>query len=686
MATYYVADFEATIHHNVSVDDISENRQAYPTRVWLAGLENIHDPADQTITYSISEFIEDLFKRESATVLMHNLKGYDSRFILQYLVEQGYYHQHREEEFAGWKTILGNRNSFTIYHAPGKVYNFYDSLNLVNGTIKTLGDMTGVVSKGEETPLVEHGTSLEQTLKADGTPWSWPEAIDYLKGDLGVLAEVCRQLNIPAALNAGIRTQATLAYCSVFTEDGNPVPPYDPDADFRALNICKDSARVTGVKKAPNPPSANTNPKTDFDPSNPRLKYQRNTKEMTELSNKMSRASYRGGVAVANPQHANKWLGKYTTIDVNSMYPYIYSTKPLPKYFQGIKTYKRNVEIHELKELADKFSIIKFKYLKATIKGDYIPTIKPRTDEEETKLFYNPDGRGAVNAIYSNTIDYPITLTSVDLNYLLDFYTIEEAHIQVAYIYARSNQLEELFNTHCQRWMVAKEQASIDHANGVPGANARRYYAKLMLNSPYGKLGQYIKQYPVERYCLTENGYSEQEAPSKTGGKKSADIVTAAFITAYGRDMLGRAVNTIGYSNVYYTDTDSITLKGHWDAGQLASAGLTIHPNQLGAWAIEDTGDDCKFIAPKTYAKERNGTIKYTMAGYANKDTIIPKDQFNAGMTITDKRTIRAHGGTLIATIQKTIADDRKIQFKERKQIKAHARQLAREIAKKYAA
>lgn len=686
MAKYYVADFEATIHPNVTTEQISANRKAYPTEVWLAGLENIYDPNDRAITYSIGEFLEDLFTRDSATVFMHNLQGYDARFIIQHLIEKmGYRHLQANQLFTGWKTLLGDRNSFTIYHSDGHVYNFYDSLNLVKGTIKTLGEMTGVVSKGEETPLVEHGKSLEETPKADGTLWTWAEAVEYLDGDLGVLAEVCRQLELPAMMDAGIRTQATLAYTSVFTPGGNPVPPYTPEREFRALNTCKGSSKGSGVKKAPTPRADYIDPLEDFDPDKLRLEHMNNSKKLIELSNHVSRDSYRGGVALANPAHANKWLGEFTTLDVNSMYPYTYSTMALPRYFQGVaKGYKGIVTIEQLRELAEGFTIIKFKYLRARIKGDYMPTIKPRTDAAETKLLYNPDGKGAVNAVYSEEIDYPITLTSIDVRYLLDFYEIEEAEILGAYTYARSGKLEEAFRNHCARWTKAKEQASIDLANGVPGAKARRYYAKLMLNAPYGKLGQYIRQYPTESYQMTSEGYSEQEAPSRTGGRESADVVTASFITAYGRDMLARAVNRIGYSKVYYVDTDSITLQGHWEAEELEALGLRIHDTELGAWAIEDRGDACKFIAPKTYAKEKNGKVKYTMAGYANNDSFIPKEDFNAGMTITDKRSIRADGGTLIATVDKTIADDRKIQQNTRKKMHSESRRMARELSKKY--
>lgn len=686
MANYYAADFEATTHPNATTEEISANRKAYPTEVWLAGLENIYNPSDRAITYSIGDFLAELFKRESATVFMHNLQGYDARFIIQHLIEKlGYRHLQANQLFTGWKTLLGNRNSFTIYHSEGHVYNFYDSLNLVKGTIKTLGEMTGTVSKSDETPLVEHGSTLEETPKADGTLWTWPEAVTYLDGDLGVLAEVCRQLDLPACMDAGIRTQASLAYSSVFAQDGNPVPPYNPEREFRALNVCKGSSKATGVKKAPTPRAEYINPLEDFDPDKPRLKHITNSKKLTELSNHVSRDSYRGGVALANPAHANKWLEEFTTLDVNSMYPYIYSTKPLPRYFQGTaKGYKGLLTIKQLSELAEGFTIIKFKYLRARIKGDYMPAIKPRTDAAETKLFYNSDGKGAVNAVYSEEIDYPITLTSIDLRYLLDFYQIEEAEIQGAYIYARSGKLEEAFRNHCARWAKTKEQASIDLAAGLPGAKARRYYAKVMLNAPYGKLGQYIKPYPTECYTMTEDGYSELEGLSRIGGRESADVVTASFITAYGRDMLARAVNRIGYSKVYYVDTDSMTLQGHWETEELEALGLRVHDAELGAWAIEDKGDACKFIAPKTYAKEKNGQVQYTMAGYANRDSVIPKEDFNAGMTITDKRAIRADGGTLIAQIEKTIADDRKIQFKTRKKIQAETRQIARELSKKY--
>lgn len=723
---FYSADFEATVHPGITSAMVKNNPSAYPTEVWLAGLQNV-DTGEQTLTYSIHEFLTDLFERDSATIMFHNLKNYDSRFILQTLIERwGFTHHRMSSEFPGWKVIVGTREDFTVWHSPGHVFNFYDSRKILGGSIRSLGEMTGAVSKGEETPLVVHGTSLEQTKKKDGSFWNWEQAEEYMRGDIGVLAKAMQMMGVPECFEQGIKTQATLAYRTVFEPYESLGYEQKRTSDFRASKYMKKSSEITGIKRLPFP--TNQAPRHADEAG---ISHSKAQKDLIALANKGVRNSYRGGVAMPNIDYRNRWLCtceeqhsdesftecknpmKFTTIDVNSLYPYIYSTKPLPRYFKKMHRYDRKENAAEkLSWMGEGFKVVIFERLKASCKQGYLPTIKPRTDDETTRNIYYENG-ASLNGSYSRDIDFPIALTSVDVAYLNEFYDVEIAQVKRVYEYERSPEFESSFASHAHKWGAIKEKASmeisqakIDYAQGliskeeaqsrIGKATADKSYAKLQLNSPYGKLGQLPRSYPTQAFYVDEEGiYREEEGLAEIGGNMSADAVTASFITAYGRDILGRTVNKIGMDRTLYYDTDSITLKGMWNTEDLQSVGVEVDDSKMGAWAIENTGDWCKFLAPKTYMKriwheartdKVTGEIipgyyqwHATMAGFSRSDSVKPED-FHDGMDVYDKRSIQAYGGTLIVEHKMKIQGSETAEFLSRDR----RREIAQAIAMQF--
>lgn len=142
----------------------------------------------------------------------------------------------------------------------------------------------------------------------------------------------------------------------------------------------------------------------------------------------------------------------------------------------------------------------------------------------------------------------------------------------------------------------------------LSGDKALRLFAKLLLNSGYGKFGQnpdnfmdyLISRDPGEEPFLEEEGYQlDCEFPdfdlwarkSDVGERALFDVSIAASITSASRAIL---MNGLRQSiDPIYCDTDSIICRGF--------SGRT-HATELGAWKLEKTGRNLAVAGKKLYA------------------------------------------------------------------------------------
>jgi hypothetical protein len=129
--------------------------------------------------------------------------------------------------------------------------------------------------------------------------------------------------------------------------------------------------------------------------------------------------------------------------------------------------------------------------------------------------------------------------------------------------------------------------------------------AKYMQNSLYGKFGSRRERLRViPSHCLTDEDY-ECLIPYDDEGlwyvKKEIDEEMrckpewSAFITAHARLRLLQAVYSIGPENVYYGDTDSITVRSG------SAKGIDVG-NEYGQWKLEKEWAEFRPIAPKVYS------------------------------------------------------------------------------------
>ena len=140
----------------------------------------------------------------------------------------------------------------------------------------------------------------------------------------------------------------------------------------------------------------------------------------------------------------------------------------------------------------------------------------------------------------------------------------------------------------------------------------KEFYAKLMLNSLYGKFATGL--IVQEKIPYVENGevhYKLGEKEQKAG----VYLPMGAFITAYARDKTIRtsqaiktySINKYGEDLYYYSDTDSIhTGLPIEELKQFCE----IDDVELGKWKHESHFTKARFVRQKTYLEEIDGEMK----------------------------------------------------------------------------
>jgi hypothetical protein len=167
-------------------------------------------------------------------------------------------------------------------------------------------------------------------------------------------------------------------------------------------------------------------------------------------------------------------------------------------------------------------------------------------------------------------------------------------------------------------------QGYINHFEKVKSESkgAKRNFAKLCLNSLYGKFGMRRERktfMPIEE----KDNYSEgeyRECKHKTLGKfievetySNAEYIQphlSAYVTAHARILLhNQMIEQLGLGDVAYCDTDSIVCEKELSEDK-------IDENEFGKWALENELVAGLFIQPKLYfEKSKNGDVTKKIKG-----------------------------------------------------------------------
>lgn len=291
----------------------------------------------------------------------------------------------------------------------------------------------------------------------------------------------------------------------------------------------------------------------------------------------LERLSYKGGRTEAC--FIGKWKGKVYKLDINSMYPFVMRKHEYPTKLVKVLPY---ASVSQLKRIMEKYLVI------ARMK---VKVYKPVVGVKRTKLIFPI---GVFEDVFTSP-EIELIMRYGEILQVKEVAIYEKAPIFVEYV--------DYFYDLRQRF---KQE----------GNEVMQYFAKIFMNSLYGKFGQRneyfrkIGEYPKEeyvaiRYYDADNkkwgyyriiGNKIEEKDGYVEGENSF-VAIASFVTAYARCYLWELIEKAGEENVLYMDTDSlfVTEKGFENLKDF------IHDKELGKLKVEGVTDDLEIWGAKNY-------------------------------------------------------------------------------------
>lgn len=179
------------------------------------------------------------------------------------------------------------------------------------------------------------------------------------------------------------------------------------------------------------------------------------------------RQSYKGGFTYLNPIYREKDVFGITVLDVNSLYPSVMYEKQLP--FGEPLFFNGKYEEDKVYNLYIQMITCSFE-----IKENKIPTIQ---------LKHNMNFRANEYLETSNNEIVCLVLTNIDLKLFLEHYNVKDLKYHCGW---KFKSLQGIFTPYIDKWITRKNEATIS------GNKAQRTLAKLMLNSLYRKICNFI--------------------------------------------------------------------------------------------------------------------------------------------------------------------------------------------------
>ena len=171
-----------------------------------------------------------------------------------------------------------------------------------------------------------------------------------------------------------------------------------------------------------------------------------------------------------------------------------------------------------------------------------------------------------------------------------------------------------LYYSYVDKWFHVKQTAT----------GERKQMAKLLLNSLVGKFGASLYR-PMLHPKPSVDGGVDFTVEQPESSNSLAWLPTAAYVNAYGRRVLSRAMNA-NADRVVYADTDGMILNG-----LDAPAGIETDDKKLGAWKNDHTYTKLRILGNRKYCGvERDGTTVMRLSG-VHRAAPIPYESFTAG-------------------------------------------------------
>ena len=297
-------------------------------------------------------------------------------------------------------------------------------------------------------------------------------------------------------------------------------------------------------------------------------------------------------------------VGNWKVYDVNSMYPSVMRDfdHPMGKHYRVLLS---NITLDADNWIAGYPGEMYF----CEVSGINFGALPIRDDEN------------AFEGLNFNVEVGTFTTTSHELRAAIELGKFEVVEIHSAMLPRKTQRFAEFVDTYAAEKALAKKTKD----------KTSEIFAKLILNSAYGKFGQNPDKFKEWRFeqrnerggCsniseLMQSGWQlEQGAKEWTVWSKPAvafqyfDVAIAASVTSAARSVLLRAVAKS--TRPIYCDTDSIICE--------KLAGVEIHASRLGAWKLEAIGDRVAIAGKKLYALFRDAWTDKAAVKWASKGT-----------------------------------------------------------------
>lgn len=339
--------------------------------------------------------------------------------------------------------------------------------------------------------------------------------------------------------------------------------------------------------------------------------------EETERINNIVRTSYRGGITMVNKLYQGKIIENCRDYDVNSLYPSV-MYNDMPKGLGEI--YHNESKIPHNKTM--RLYTIHINHAKI-MKG-YIPFI--------------PTTKGFA---FKDSYSYPYELDNINITLWWDEFILFKTYYEIEYTLINIVAwlpIKNLFKSYLDKFRKMKEEA--------PNPSPQRQFAKIAMNSVYGKFAQNKVRISKEPF-ITKEGVSF--TPYETKGK-SYDMKIASKITSDARCVLIRALQK-DPKRFIYCDTDSIYIKGDYDYD------IPQDDKELGKWKYEYSYYKFKCLKAKCYIAtikggKDDGKIHSAVAGLPKEiqETMLNFNNFQNELQLEDvkKQHKRVNGGIII--------------------------------------
>lgn len=479
------------------------------TRVWLWGLALVED-SDNSFEWgtTMESFLERISEHNSNTYF-HNLK-FDGWFIVDYLLKNGYtYYDGKSAQpkrtFKALISDMGQWYSVTVAWENGHTTEFRDSAKKLPMSVKRIAESFGLDEAKGELDYDNPRPIGHEPTEAE---------LDYLRADVLIVAKALKEV-----IGNGM-VKLTVASDSL--------------AEYKSL---------VGGKW-----------------------FSRSFPVLSEHMDAEIRRAYRGGFTYADKRFRKQLVGAGSVYDVNSLYPYIMSARPLPydmpEFVDG-----------KIEGTAERPLTIFSVTFTARLKPEHIPCIQIKGHA----IFGGTE--------YVENIDEPITqmVTNVDWDLYNEQYDID------VYAYGggwRFRAATGMFADYINKWSKIKAEST----------GGKREIAKLCLNSLYGKFASnpnITSKIPV----LDEDG-SMKLIRGEDETRPPVYTAMGVFITSFARDLTIRAAQA-NYATFAYADTDSLHLL-QTDVPD----NLRVHPTELGAWKHEYNFTNAFYIRAKGYLEK----------------------------------------------------------------------------------